>query len=98
MTPLMNARLESSVCVSVASLLLMSSSMAVALHGPATAAPGTCAAASLSIARYFQVMQPFGELRVAKGCMQAHRGASTQAGVSDRFCHPDGRRHWRPWR
>ena len=57
-----------------------------------------CAAASLSIARYFEVMQPFRELRVANGCMQAHRGASTQAGVSYTSCHPDGRRYWRPWR
>ena len=40
----------------------------------------------------------FRELRVANGCMQAHRGASTQAGVSYTSCHPDGRRHWRPWR
>ena len=41
-----------------------------------------CAAASLSIARYFEVMQAFRELRVAHWCMQAHRGASTQSGVS----------------
>ena len=36
----------------------------------------------LSITRDFEVMHAFRELPVANGCMQANRGASTQAGVS----------------
>jgi hypothetical protein len=47
-----------------------------------------CAAASFSIARHFEVIQAFRELRVANRCMQAHRGASTQTGVSDTSCLP----------
>jgi len=57
-----------------------------------------CAAVSLSIACDFEVLQAFRERRVANECMRAYRRASTQAGVSDASCHPDGRRDRRPWR
>src|SRR4030095_1554893 len=87
MTPFMNARLETSDCVSIASLLLMSSSMAVALMGRNSRARHVDSRVVLDRA-LFRGFQAFGELRVATGVCRHTVAASTQAGVSDTSRRP----------